>query len=446
MRAAARFAPDDRDVTPFAAAKGVFVATGDERQQIEGLGFEPRALILWWALQTGEGVERGNRGGLGFSARGSRSAAVAWASDDQAAPTRTARWGEEAALVGLDDAAARAPALRAELSCFHPDGFALEWSVRPASAWTVHYLALGGDDLTGSRVGWLTTPVSPGRQRVAGVGLRPDVVLVAPTGLEHLATPTRGLSAGIGAAGARRRQAGVGFASRDGAEAGDVAGGQRGDAAVVAVSGRDEFAALATVASLDPDGLTIDWADVWATPRRIPYLALAGVRCMVGTDFSPSSPGAGRTRVGFRPQALLLFTWGLGASSQPTDIGRLSIGGASSPGASGCASWDDRDVEARPTSTHVCSSTGDVIVVTNTQTGGVHAAASLRSLDSDGFTLDWSRSDGLRRQFVYVALAAPGRPGLNEIVRRSGTRIASAVKRVRQRIAERQRSASSRGA
>ena len=61
---------------------------------------------------------------------------------------------------------------------------------------------------------------------------------------------------------------------------------------------------------------------------------------------------------------------------------------------------------------------GAEVTVTNTQTGGIHAAAALASIDRDGFTLDWTSSDGLQREFAYVALAARDRSGLGRLLPR----------------------------
>src|SRR5205085_10597036 len=104
-----------------------------------------------------------------------------------------------------------------------------------------------------------------------------------------------------------------------------------------------------------------------------------GFACRVGAAASPRRAARSRVRRGgFRPDAVLVFRWGLSAREHPTDIGRLSLGAAA--GRSGAAAWDDRDVDARPATTHSVSSTRDVVVVTDTQTGGIHAQASLASM------------------------------------------------------------------
>jgi hypothetical protein len=382
-------------------AKGAFAAdaAGPELQTVGGLGFAPHAVVAWWTCQERDGVAPGNRGGLGFWT-GAGTTAVAWASDDGATPTRTSRLADSAAFLGLDRAFDERPA-RAQVASFDEDGFTLAWEARPQAAWIVHYLALGGPAITEAHVGWLTPEVTL-------EAARRDLLLFAPAAPEQ-GVPAPDLSIGIGAAGGRR-QAGAGYLSRNGTEAGEVAGAQRDDAAIVVVRDTTAPAVLGRTARRGLRDVALRWSGADTQAQRAAYLALEGMRCTVGTDVSPPAPGTKATAgLGFRPEALLLFTWGLHAKRETTDIGRLCIGGATSPTAAGCAGWDDRDVDARPSTTHVCSSTSEVLIVTNTQTGGIHAAARLASIDADGFTLDWTSSDGLKREFAYVALAARGR-------------------------------------
>jgi hypothetical protein len=366
-------------MNPLRAATGALVlGTPDGSVRLEP-GFEPRALVLWWAAAA-DGVARGNAGGIGFAA-GDTSAAVAWASADAAEPTASATATDRTALLGVDPAS-KAAVTRGEVA-----GTALRWSgAAPGS--TVHWLALAGDAITRARAGH-----TAGRVRL---GFRPALVLVAPT------SSGAGLLAGLGAATAGA-QVGTSYRSADGMPESDVAGVQLAGAAVVIPADRNTIEAAEPVRFHD-DGFEVG--------REVVYLALGGgLVCRVGTAASPRRPARGRVRrVGFRPDALLLFTWGLSAREQPSDIGRLSIGAATAV-AQGSAGWDDRDVPVRPTSTHSRSSTREAVVVANTQTGGIHASASVASLDVDGFTLDWAVSDGPARQVAYVALAGrrPGR-------------------------------------
>jgi hypothetical protein len=380
----------------FRAAKGTFRLGPTGRRASVELGFALRALVCWWGATAETEVARGNSGGLGFCAEA--QTAAAWASADGATPTHSARCVDECGILGIDPSGD--VTLRAQLQ-LAPNGFAAEGERAPSSTWTVHYLALGGADLD-AKVGMLESPTDAQRVSETDLGFEPDLILFAPIGAEAPDHTQRGLCAAIGAA-ARKDQAGTSYVARDGAEQGEVGGMQRGDAAIAVAADRVEPAALARI-STEADGFNSDWSTVWPTPRLVPYLAVGGVRCNLGTAASPGSPGAQRVEVGFAPEALLVFTWGLSGRSEPADIGRLCVGGATADDV-GCVSWDDRNVEARPANTRVRSSTTELLVVADTQTGGVHAAAALASLDRRGFRLDWTEADGAARELAYVALA-----------------------------------------
>ena len=362
--------PRGRALTGLLAAKGSFTTMGLEQQHVGGLGFRPVAVVSWWACQPTSGSSRGNRGGIGFWTDG-ESASVAWASRDGEASTRTSQLADRAALLGLDRDGA-APALKAVLESFDDDGLTLRYATPPSERWTVHFLALGGS--VGGDVGWTTSPPAsfPAREKLSP---SPLVLLVAaPT---ELGVVVRDLAIGFGAEGAQGR-AFAGYFCQDR----DVPGGPRG-------AQRSDVARL-------------DWPE--GHQPRYCYLRVAGVHAKVATDVSPTAPGVRHTRVGFRPEALVLFSWGLSASPLWKTMGRLCLGGVSG-GESGCVSWDDRDGDTAETMTHVWSSTECALVVADSQTGALHAHATVAALDGRGFALDWV-SDGKRREFAYVALAA----------------------------------------
>ena len=374
----------------FSAKKTVIELTDASEQSAE-IGFEPTAVIAWWAPRGHNGTASGNAGGMGLWTR-EVTGSVAWISEDDQPAARVGHVVDTAALVGLGRGDS-GMTMRAELESWNTTGLSLRFTTPPSEPWTVHLLALGGRSVR-ALVGDAAANDSPQIGIELG-GLRPDLLLFVPATGD--ATP-QALGVGIGAA-TGRRQAAAGYSIAHDSRPGTVAGAQRGDAAVVVPPGRwsvTDEAALGI--SLEQRG------DVRGWPRVL-YLAVEGVRAAVGTDVSPRTPASAATKVGFRPEALLTFSWGLSADSKSRGIGRLCLGGAAAD-ASGCAGWDDRNVEAERTSTHALSSTERLLVVADTRTGGVHAEAALKSIDDGGFTLEWARSDGVAREFAYVALAA----------------------------------------
>jgi hypothetical protein len=362
--------PRGRALTGLLAAKGSFTTTGAERQHVGGIGFRPVVVVSWWACQPTSGSTRGNRGGIGFWADG-ESAAVAWASRDGAASTGTSQLADQAALLGLERDGT-APALRAVVESSDDDGWTLRYPTPPAETWTVHFLALGG--AASGEVGWTTstrTP-SPARRSVS----RSSLLFLVPAPIES-GVVVRDLAIGFGAEGTQG-QAVAGYLCLDRDVPGRPQGAQRSDAA------------------------HLDWPE--GRGQRCCYLRVDGVHAKVSTDVSPAASGVRHTHVGFRPEALMLFSWGLSHSTLWKTMGRLCVGGVAG-GESGCVGWDDRDDDATETVTHVRSSTEHALVVADSQTGALHAQATVAALDSRGFALDWT-SDGKRREFAYVALTA----------------------------------------
>jgi len=353
------------------AAKRAFWTEGDIELQRMHFGFRPVAVVAWWARLDEHRSESPNRGGIGFWTAEER-AAVAWFSADGETTARTPRIADSVALIGVGDGEP-AVTMQADLESFDDDGLTIRWRQPPSERWIVHCLALGGGSLRAARVGWGAPP--PG----TALSVRDptaDLLLAVPAASDGVASEPE-LEIGFVAA-SRRRQAAAGYVADADAAPGAVTGTQR-------------------------SGASIAWPN--RDRARVAYLALEGIRAEVATTLSPPTVGASRVRVGFRPQALLLFSWGLAPTDEPRNIGRLCLGGAAG-GEHGCAGWDDRDIAAPETATHVVSSVDDMLIVSDTQTGGTHARAQVTSFDERGFTLDWTEADGKLRELVYVAMGA----------------------------------------
>ena len=355
-------------VTALAAAKGSFTTTADqERQSIDGFGFRPAAVIAWWACQSTAGTKRGNRGGVGFWTA-TDSGSVTWSSADGETVSRTAQLSDEVALTGLDGAEPGI-AMRARVESFDEDGLTLRYLVRPSKPWIVHFLALGGPAVEDARVGWTSVRST---KSLDDTGL----VLCAPVPAES-GIVTRGLAVGLGARASRGRAV-AGYLSPDGAEPGSVTGAQRSGTPF------------------------LDWPGERSESDRYCYLLVDGLHARIGTDVSHAGTGTRHTRVGFRPDAVILFSWGLRRSPDWNTMGRFCLGAVAGD-QSGCISWDDRDGDPRETLTHVRSSTDQALIVADSRSDAFHAHASLASMDDDGFTLNWM-SDKAGREFAYVAL------------------------------------------
>jgi hypothetical protein len=230
----------------------------------------------------------------------------------------------------------------------------------------------------------------------------PDLVLLVPSGVEKPGDRADGTLLSLGTATDESAQAASAFLSTGAGTPGRSGSSQRTGRVVALPFSRSSGRLVST----DADGFTLEWTGDMSELGSVLCLAVKGGRYKVGADVSPKTPGTKRTAgVGFRPSALLAFSWGLAPSAEAKEVGRLSVGAATASGC-GCASWDEEHRTAPPTKAHVHSTDEALILVPNTRTGGVHASAALSKLDDDGFTLDWQRSDGSPRQFVFVAFGS----------------------------------------
>lgn len=386
------------------ATTGAFFAEpGEAVQRVEGIGFRPDTVVLWWSGQSVVGRERGCRGGVGFAAGGS-AVATGWYAEDGVPRTKAGSATGDAAVVV--PAAAR-PALQAK-PAFSRGGFSLSWDSPPDDRLLIHYLCLGG--VPNGVAGRVEAEPSRIQNRVP-IGFVPDLVLVTS------ATGGPGLLAAVGAAGGGV-SATSSFVYPNDAPPYSAAGLQR-EGAILGVprpdrtlgiprSDRTDAAALLRV---QPSGeaLEMEWE---GTATDVLYLALGGVRCRVGMDESPVAPrarrtrlGFRRTRLGFRPHALLAFTWGMGASNVPRHVARLCIGAAVGRRSVSTA-WFVRNVPAAAmTVPGVVASHEHLLLVPDTKRDRLHSSARLEAFHPDGFSLQWPESDSVLRRFAYVALA-----------------------------------------
>jgi hypothetical protein len=96
---------------------------------------------------------------------------------------------------------------QASVSAFNTDGFTITWNTAPGANTWVHYIALGGDDLS-ARAGSFNLTTTAGSQAVTGVGFQPNFLMLMSsyTGLvdanNAIAMFSLGLATGSAAQGA----------------------------------------------------------------------------------------------------------------------------------------------------------------------------------------------------------------------------------------------------
>jgi len=400
--------------------KGSFAAaTATGNQAVVGVGFVPKAILFWGTRLTAAGYGVGLRMFFGAATSATDRWVSAIAGDDAAATMNTGRQiSTNACIRNLIDGTPTTDAL-ADFVSFDADGFTINWSDAPPSAWIIHYLALGGDSITNAVAGNSSLADSTGAQAFTGVGFLPEFLMFCSNGRSGTGASSSA-NFHLGAASSSARQGAASFRDRDAQTTSQTALYQRVNKCIAAVAtSSDVVNNEATLTSFDADGFTLD-VTTSVSAITVGYLALKGGNYFVGGETQRTSTGTkATTGLGFKPSGLLAWGTNRAASTAVSStLNKLSIGG--SDGVAEGHIWvesvdnaADADLDQRTETTKAIG------FATNPST--TDAEADVSTFDADGFTLDWTTADGTAREFVYAAFgpADTAPPGTTDPRRRA---------------------------
>ena len=374
---------------------------------VTGVGFQPKALILWCANLTADGTAIDATNGIGFGTGGAAEYAIGSNADDAAGVTSDVSQAvSNAGIVYVPNVAATARILEADLTSLDSDGFTLNWTT-VISGVDIHYLALGGASLTNALAGNFVGNNLTGNQGVTGVGFQPDVIIFLSGGLITLPNDTTGTRNSIGAAVSSTQRWSMNIWNQDAVALTNA--GRRLYAAqcLLTSSSAGTVTGLADFVSFDTDGFTVNWSNADNTNHG--YLALKGVNAKVGTITQKTSAGSqATTGMGFAPTAVIFASHG-STDSVGTLVDDLLLSfGATTGAANEGVVWAGDNDNVLPTTADCASSTASVIQLREPGTTTINAEADTTSLDADGWTLNWSTADATARVIGYVALGPAG--------------------------------------
>ena len=390
---------------------GSFVKrAGTGAQAVTGVGFRPKLLILFGVARDSEGFGDGYQYGFGASDGVTGGAISGWSWDGRGTLGSDADRRQAAKAITYVETIAGIEA-EANLTSFNSDGFILNWTTNNASPWIINYLAVGGDAVEAKVSHFDANHESAGPKSYTHVGFRPDALLLF--GAPSVYGP---LEASFGFADAATRQFAMSVASQDsGANPTNTARYQRTDrvfASLDPYSSSIHVESEASLASMDTEGFTLDWATE-AGPGQLISVAVKGVRARVG---SAAEETYGRdvsyTGTGFEPRGGLFTGFNERPSATVVDINRFSIGVAGQDGG-GASIWvSDQDdvVDDTRTDQATYGSGCYVGVRSGGWPSGYDMAASVKSWDADGFTLTWNGFSAAPAQLGYLLLGDAATP------------------------------------
>lgn len=384
---------------------GSFTGSGSTgNQAVTGVGFQPEFLIIIGVATANESAAADGRLIIGMASGASDQQALDFRDDGGQGSTNTAKSQQSGKIISAVATATDTIAAEAALVSFDVDGFTINWSV--ANAALYQYLAISGADFQ-AKVGSFDMNGSIGNQAVTGVGFQPKAVMFFGTIEDTTEGAIAGAKLSVGCATDTSEQWAFSAVSRDNlatSVAKEYITTSKCITRIHSAGGIDSVTLGAELVSLDSDGFTIDITTALAC--RMIYVAFAGsLDFHAGTVAQPTTTSTvAESGVGHEPQCVMFA--GVGGSSLDTILADCFpvIGWSDSSLTEGfaCASVDDN---AGTSSSFRDSGAGFCVErMSPGSPATVVTQASMNSLDSDGFTLNWTLVDATASIIGYLSI------------------------------------------
>lgn len=256
----------------FFAYQGVMTApAGTGNSATTAPGFAPKAVIFWTDAATASGDAADLWGSFGFGdGTGAHSFCSFWAFTNNVSTTAFSRGDVSGSCVAVNNGAGTS-LLRASLSAFSASGFTLNYSVNTVSGTIIHYLAIGGTDITNVLSGTFLSPTATGNQATSTVGFQPDLLMFvtgaqAPMIGVAMSSTDRFACSLSATSGATKSTANTSSRIQDMTHC----------IASLQVGGGTSFANVADLVSMDATGFTLNFTTVLASAQTTGYLAIKG--------------------------------------------------------------------------------------------------------------------------------------------------------------------------
>jgi hypothetical protein len=390
---------------------GSFNKSGSTGSQniAHGLGQIPKALILWTIGKTNESQSSGFYYGIGIS-DSSASYAIATTARDGVSPA----WGirriaSKAMLMISSSGTSATVAAEANLPGWNATNFTLDWTTNDGQPSVLHYVVIGGPQVTAKVVTWLA-PIAPGSKTVSGIGFTPEAVLHFYPGWGYDEAPGSNVTNAV---------IGLGAMDKTGAQWAIQAGSVHSESPTIASRAQRTDSALysytdtgpavtkdAKFVSMNADGFTVNFTTANSAASHIYSLALGGLKASVGAfnKTTGTAPASQSVTSGFQPGALLLASFQTTAQTSGTSVSTGSFGLGAGDGTNEASSAVVADDNVATASVEGIDKASKVFIKMNT--APLDAEADLASFGPTGFTLNWTTNDAIASQICFLALGA----------------------------------------
>jgi hypothetical protein len=247
---------------------------------------------------------------------------------------------------------------------------------------------------------------------VTGVGFQPEAVLHFYAGAAFVNPPPSTQSSaviGMGAMDKTGAQWAIQAADADNQNPVISSRAQRTDAAIYMYTdtGSTGVTKEARFVSMNSGGFTLNFTAANSNATQVASLALAGLKADVGTfnKITAGAPASQTVTTGFRPGAVFMTSYQIGAQSTQLNEPSCTFGMGASDGVSEASSALTSADGISTSSVDGQDKTSKAFIKMNTPP--LDAEADMANFAASGFTLNWTTNDSTASQICFLALAPP---------------------------------------
>jgi len=371
-------------------------------------GLTPKAAWFIITEATSDGVAVNHAVlGVGAATATDERWAVCGSSENAVATTDTYRRGVTDECVLIIDPSNGAVDGEADFVSFIANGVRINWGNAPGAAYLLTAILFAGTDVNGYAGTFKPHATVNNSVDITDPNFEPDFLLLAGTGynFDDSAHGYDNLSLGIVASGGSVMQGSRTFMSVDGVATTDVQGGITASYGYCAPMGSD-FRYKLEFGTFDAQGFTVTTRYGDSLNRDVGYLALEFSGYSVwagGIDSKTSGGNQAYAGPGFPPQAVFILPTFLTGYDAWDSTGLAATLGFSAftSAAEYCNSIQDEDSQG---TSDTQSLSDDVAVNLPQDDGSAGFVASYVSMDANGFTLNFTTTDGTTRKWFAGAI------------------------------------------
>jgi len=382
------------------------INTSTGNQAVTGVGFQPKIVLFFPTINTADGINVHAHASIGAGISSTERFSLTANSEHSVGTSDTTREDSAALCIQVNAEGTGTAKYEADLVSLDADGFTINVTTAPGSAFRVGYLAIGGDDLTNVDISNFALNTSTGNQSVTGLGFQPDaMIFISKT--ENSIGSQSNFHFMLGFAVSSTKRGVMDLASQNGQATSNTNRYQIIDKCISGLSSGGGLTMEADFVSFDADGFTIDITNAGGTADIVHWIAFKGGQYDVGSFNSQTSSGNfSKTGVGFTPTNLILTSF-LNATAGTVQTGNeFSLGVASSSTERFSAGENDEDGQAS-TESNSYSDDGKIYLNYNfgqTKNGDIDFV----SFDGDGFTLNQTDADPSANEILYMTMGSTG--------------------------------------